>query len=324
MINTKFKKGQIPHNKINFKEEDIEKILNLYFNSKYSHSEIARIYSINASTIGDLLKRLGKKSRKSGKRLGVAKKLTRKELEELYINQKNSVNKISSKLGVSKDTIKHWIISYNLHYRGIGNRKLPKLFQRPSKEELERLHHIDKNSKNNIALKFGVSKTTISRWFKEYEITPKLYTKHSNIELIMKSLLENNNLIEGLKEQYVIKLSKGYTRADFAFPNQKIAIYCDGDYWHGNWHSIGKNKDLIKEGPRKKHIFEKTVVKDGRIHFELMSLGWVTLRFTEQDIKNNGSSIMEIIKKNLFDKEFIKNRKLEITKALYIRKKQGL
>ncbi len=324
--NTRFVKGQIPHNKFKFTELDIQKIISLYYNKKYSHEKIAKIYHLNASTIGDLLKRLGKQSRKSGegKRSKGAIKPAKQELEDLYIKQKKSVNELSIKFGVKNDTMKHWIISYGLEYRKGGLRKLPKDFKHPSKEELNNLHHIDRNSKNNLALKYGVSKTTITRWFKEQGIISKYYTRYSNIELIMRKLLEANNLVEGLEEQYVIKLSKGYTRADFAFPLLKVAIFCDGDYWHGNWHAIGKNKYISKGGARKKQIFEKTVLKDGKVHFELMSQGWTALRFNERDIQNKDKSMIEIIRKNLFDKEFIKERNLEQIRALEVHKLQEI
>lgn len=325
---TQFYKGQTPHNKISFSEEQIKEIIRLYDEERYSHVKIAKIYRVNASTIGDLLKRLGKASRKSGegKRSKESVKPLIEEIRSKYEFERLSVKKLSGKYGVAQATIKKWIFDYGLEsvYRGFGPRKLPKDFVKPSKKELERLHHLEKNSINNIAWKFNISKTSVMRWFKEYGIINKLYTKNSNIELIMRYLLEKNNLTGGLEEQYKISLKKDYTRADFAYPKHKLAIYCDGDYWHGNWHAIGKNKENIPDGPRKNQIFEKTLIKDGKIHFELMEKGWTVLRFNERDINKQRPEIIDVIRQNLFDKAFIEKRAKDQKIALEIRRLQGI
>ena len=65
---------------------------------------------------------------------------------------------------------------------------------------------------------------------------------------------------------------------DIAFPEQKIAIYCDGDYWH--------NLPSYK-------------IRDFKINKLLKEQGWTVLRFWEHDIHNNLEGCINKIEENL-------------------------
>jgi len=118
----------------------------------------------------------------------------------------------------------------------------------------------------------------------------------SKPEKILKELLLENKLDEGLISQYKIEIGELLTFPDFAYPNKKIAIYVDGDYWHGKTNELLKMKDC----PRTKKIKE-TMEKDARQHKILWDNGWVSLRFWENDIKNNPKEVIKTIK-NYLDK----------------------
>lgn len=62
---------------------------------------------------------------------------------------------------------------------------------------------------------------------------------------------------------------------DIAFPEKKVAIFCDGCYWHAcpvhyPWRSE-----------------ERDMEKDGRIEKALTEMGWTVLRFWEHEINEN-------------------------------------
>lgn len=80
--------------------------------------------------------------------------------------------------------------------------------------------------------------------------------------------LKKNNI--DYVSQYPIR---GGLIADFAIPNKKIIIECDGEYYH----KLGNNRDKKKD-------------------FVLKKLGWVVLRFRGQEIKNNIESCIKTIK----------------------------
>lgn len=70
------------------------------------------------------------------------------------------------------------------------------------------------------------------------------------------------------------------TKIDITIPQQKIAIYCDGDYWH--------NLPNYK-------------LRDKRINFGLQKAGWKVIRFWGSEINSNVdecvNKIMELIKR---------------------------
>lgn len=78
----------------------------------------------------------------------------------------------------------------------------------------------------------------------------------------------------------------GLCQPDIVFPQQKIAVFADGDYWH--------TKD---EKVRQKDKFQNSILKAN---------GWVVLRFWEHEIRQDVSScvdqIAEVIKALVVEK----------------------
>ena len=91
--------------------------------------------------------------------------------------------------------MKKWIDSYKLEYRGLGPRKIPKNFIRPSKEKLFELYNNQKLTLREIGEKYQVTKTTIKRWFNEYEL--KVRSNPTDAKLAKK------NIILPTKEQLI-------------------------------------------------------------------------------------------------------------------------
>ena len=73
---------------------------------------------------------------------------------------------------------------------------------------------------------------------------------------------------------------KMYGKPDFILKNEGIAIFCDGDYWHGFLYNEKK--------PMKKYWEEKigrNIQRDKQVSRKLRSDGWSVLRFWEHDIE---------------------------------------
>jgi len=67
---------------------------------------------------------------------------------------------------------------------------------------------------------------------------------------------------------------------DFALKRKKIAIFCDGDFWHGY--------NYRKKKPSKKYWrdkIERNMKRDKKISNKLRRKGWSVLRFWEHDIE---------------------------------------
>lgn len=82
---------------------------------------------------------------------------------------------------------------------------------------------------------------------------------------------------------------------DIVIPKYKIAIFCDGDFWHGkpSKYKVRTNTDYWNEKIKrnKERDLENTI--------ELRDNGWIVLRFWESDIKNNIDECIEEILINI-------------------------
>lgn len=77
-----------------------------------------------------------------------------------------------------------------------------------------------------------------------------------------------------------------FGRPDLSNKSKKIAIFCDGEMWHGkDWE---KQKNDFKSNrdfwiPK----IEKNIERDKQVNKILTEQGWTVLRFWETDIKKN-------------------------------------
>ena len=72
---------------------------------------------------------------------------------------------------------------------------------------------------------------------------------------------------------------------DIAVPSKKIAVFIDGDFWHG--YRFPKWKKRL--GPYWVNKIETNRKRDKRNFVKLKSLGWRYVRVWEHDLKNHPS-----------------------------------
>lgn len=81
---------------------------------------------------------------------------------------------------------------------------------------------------------------------------------------------------------------KIFGKPDFVFVSKKIAIFCDGDFWHGNnWRlrSFDSLEDeLATYTDYWKQKILRNIKRDQLVNDKLRSDGWLVLRFWESDI----------------------------------------
>lgn len=78
---------------------------------------------------------------------------------------------------------------------------------------------------------------------------------------------------------------------DFCFPDIKLVIEVDGDYWHGNPSVYSKFNENQK----------RTIKKDRKEYVVLKKNGYTLLRFWEKDIKSDISSCILKIKEKIHE-----------------------
>jgi len=79
---------------------------------------------------------------------------------------------------------------------------------------------------------------------------------------------------------------------DIAFPRKKIAIFIDGDFWHGR-HFLKEKKRLPKKYWQEK--IKSNILRDNRIRKKLKKQGWNILRVWESEIKQKPNIVMDRI-----------------------------
>ena len=97
---------------------------------------------------------------------------------------------------------------------------------------------------------------------------------NTKIDLKMKEMLSD----AGYRFEMYPKMSGN---PDFAHKKRKIAIFCDGDFWHG--YKYNEKKKPAKKVWRDK--IETNMRRDQRNSRKLRREGWSVLRFWEHDIE---------------------------------------
>lgn len=124
---------------------------------------------------------------------------------------------------------------------------------------------------------------------------------------------KNNNLEKafrkGLCSQgicgYRIDDKKVLGSPDICFEGLKIAIFIDGDFWHG--YEWDKNRSLLTS---RNKIFwinkiERNMLRDFKVTYELEQSGFIVLRFWEHEIREDIEGCLRRVK------EVLHQRKLE-------------
>lgn len=77
---------------------------------------------------------------------------------------------------------------------------------------------------------------------------------------------------------------------DIALPRKKLAVFIDGDFWHGYEYSKWKKRLSSKYWKNK---LERNIKRDKLTFNKLKKLGWKTLRVWEHEIQDNLETTVE-------------------------------
>lgn len=117
--------------------------------------------------------------------------------------------------------------------------------------------------------------------------------KDTKIEIILRKALWKNKI------RYRKNWKNLPGKPDIVITKYKIAIFCDGDFWHGkNFYNkiIATNTKFWEEKIKKnmERDLENTII--------LRDMGWKVIRFWESDIKKNldgcVKQVLDLIGKN--------------------------
>ncbi|MBO5770607.1 MAG: DNA mismatch endonuclease Vsr [Spirochaetales bacterium] len=137
----------------------------------------------------------------------------------------------------------------------------------------------------------------------------RIRSKDTSIEKILRSAL----FVRGIR--FRKNVSTIYGHPDIAIQKYKIAIFCDGDFWHGyNWE---ERKEDIKSN-REYWIpkIERNMEKDIEVNHILSHLGYTVIRIWEHEIRKDLDGVCNLIEGEIAKarhRQSLKIRKARIT-----------
>ena len=87
---------------------------------------------------------------------------------------------------------------------------------------------------------------------------------------------------------------------DIAIKKYHIAVFVDGEFWHGyDWEN---RKPKLKRN-REYWIakIEENIARDSRVDKELIALGWIPIHFWAKEVKKDLAGCVQTVKESIFD-----------------------
>lgn len=125
------------------------------------------------------------------------------------------------------------------------------------------------------------------------ETTPEISKRMSKVKLkngVAESLLAKTLWHQGIRYRRNYKKLPG--SPDIAITAKKVAIFVDGEFWHG--HDWANKREKLKSN-REYWIekIEENMARDTRNDLLLAEMGWTTIHFWEKEIIKNLDSCVE-------------------------------
>ena len=96
---------------------------------------------------------------------------------------------------------------------------------------------------------------------------------------------------------------------DIAITKSKIAIFVDGELWHGyDW----ENRKLKIHSNKEYWIpkIENNMRRDKRVNDQLTEMGWVPIRFWEKEVLRDSTKCVEIIQNTISERKLQKENRI--------------
>ena len=91
-------------------------------------------------------------------------------------------------------------------------------------------------------------------------------------------------------------------KPDIALTKYKIAIFCDGEFFHGkDWEVLRQKKEKSNNSEYWISKISKNRKRDDEVNKKLLFMGWTVIRFWGRDIKNNTDECIKVIDEAVFE-----------------------
>lgn len=105
-----------------------------------------------------------------------------------------------------------------------------------------------------------------------------------------------------------VRYRKNYNKVpgspDIALTKYKIAIFCDGEFFHGyNWEELKVKLEKSNNSSYWINKISKNIERDKRVNSELEAMGWTVIRFWGKEIKKDVNGCVKFIEETVLEKE---------------------
>ena len=91
-------------------------------------------------------------------------------------------------------------------------------------------------------------------------------------------------------------------KPDIVLTKQKIAIFCDSEFFHGkDWEVLKPQLEHGKNGEFWIKKISRNRERDDEVNKQLLFLGWTVIRFWGKDIMKNTDECVKVVEEVIFD-----------------------
>ena len=97
-------------------------------------------------------------------------------------------------------------------------------------------------------------------------------------------------------------------KPDIVLTKQKIAIFCDSEFFHGkDWEILKPQLEHGKNGEFWIKKISRNRERDDEVNKQLLFLGWTVIRFWGNDIIKNTDECVKVVEEVIFDNMIAQN-----------------
>lgn len=91
-------------------------------------------------------------------------------------------------------------------------------------------------------------------------------------------------------------------KPDIVLTKYKIAIFCDGEFFHGkDWEVLKPHLEKSNNSEFWINKISRNRERDDEVNKKLLFLGWTVIRFWGSDIKKNTDECVKVIEETIWD-----------------------
>lgn len=121
-------------------------------------------------------------------------------------------------------------------------------------------------------------------------------SKDTQIEVMLRKAL----FAKGIR--YRKNYRKLLGKSDIVLIKYKIAIFCDGEFFHGkDWEVLKLKLQNSNNSEFWINKISKNIERDDEVNKKLLFMGWTVIRFWGSDIKKRTDECVRVIEEAIFD-----------------------